>query len=490
MTLGVLDVAKNKTKVDLEKLQLISSPDGNAYYHLQTTGNLTEGRRYNRMIRIVEPHLLVALAENRAQMMKGYAAGLANTKLPVTPRLRVLFQDSSIVELAVTDGGRNPNDRLVDIVNAGRTINVEGGTPRKPLHIVEHILMSHFAFTHSDLAESIVNLVNESSETKVIGIFDKSFAHTTYNYGRAAAMKHYDVYRPFPPGDVVKGFGFSGAEKLEFYTYLRSLPNVSERSPDLYHKTRHLWHDKTTIIDVKDLKGRQWTYLATGSLNASKHAKNNADLQLLFRLNTSSDLATVFRESIMAPINNEKSYIYTVEEAVFIDLIARLTGRREFDVTKASVREFISTIGNLDFKRSIEIMDEISLKETSLRVKPRPIIIEKRLQLFFTILQWYGSLEHFDKLSPENWKRKVVALMNVVTQRLNRKQVYSALGVFLYERGASDEIFRERINTIQSFFITKGLQLSGVDEESDLKPLPDLEISKCARRFGGNNFKQ
>jgi len=474
MTLVVKDFSKDADKIDDSYRVLLDN--GTLVTHLEGTGNLTTEERFNRFFRLTDPLAIQYCLKNIDTMIKGYKEGLENTDLPSMAPQKILYQDNSSFEIAFTDGGFDPHQRTVELLKSSVPQKQEDGPTIAPENKLESVLLSHYAFSGKQIDDALIEAIEANPDLSVKGIFAEQFS-STYTYGRVATYKDFEVYRPYPPGDTLRGHGRSIASRVEFYTYLRQLSDADD-SKD-FPAFRHLWHDKTTEIRLLHLPTeKRWIYVATGSLNASSWGWHNAETQLLFRFHENSPMAQAIHDSIVEPIEKETDYVLPVEDSIIRSLIARLTGRSLFDVPTQLIRLFWKDLQQEKFDSAIHRIRKFAGETEVSSKKVTDQVLEDRISAFFYLSQWYCHLEHYQELTPEILRKKIVAILSLLTLPLNKNQFESALSTFIYDAGAPEAVQRERMQTaVLILTIISKDPIKPVDE-IDIKRLPEPKPSR------------
>jgi len=349
------------TPIMHEKELLLIADEGTSNVKVHSfigTSNMSLGPRYNRLFESSNQTFGLRLLEHSQNLMNTFANGEPISKIPEILPQRMTYPDGTFVETAFTDGKFNPNDRIVDLFK--RSVS-------DPRNIeIEDVIFSHFVFSHMPTFDAHREALKANPKIKTFAVFDEKFVQP-YSWGVSPAYGGFYSQRPF--GKDAFPIAAKERSNIEAYVYTRGIPGVKDTNPRGPPTARHLWHDKTTLISTIE-NGKHWTYVFTGSFNASGAARN-AELQVLLKLPTNSPWVRTIKKSIVGVKTSEKAFIMPMKEGAFRSWVAWFMNRSALDVPAIQSNQILYDIeaGNMD--KALDRMRSLSLltkDETDLRL--------------------------------------------------------------------------------------------------------------------------
>ncbi|MFM8270575.1 MAG: phospholipase D-like domain-containing protein, partial [Pseudomonadota bacterium] len=213
------------------------------------TANLAPNPRYNRIFRVEDPVFFDTYQNHLDSLSELYRKGKETSEIEPTKRTLIQYPDGTQMELAFTDGKYNPNNRIAQVLRN---------------NTLEHIDLSHFVMTHRDFFQSLGEAISKNPQATGYAITDDRFS-AIKGWGLSPALAGVDVVDPY--NRKFTGLKPSDFGRIESFVYQRPAidPETGkiriERSEEGPPASRHVWHDKTTLIDFKAPQGKQQTAL-------------------------------------------------------------------------------------------------------------------------------------------------------------------------------------------------------------------------------------
>ncbi len=111
---------------------------------------------------------------------------------------------------------------------------------------------------------------------------------------------------------------------------------------------RHVWHDKTTLIDFTDPQGERKTALFSGSFNLSNNVANS-EFQAQFNLSRDSWIRKAINHSVKEVVSNEPQWAVPTLEGTLRNAVAILLGTTDIEVPLQKNAVFLDAIDRRDF---------------------------------------------------------------------------------------------------------------------------------------------
>ena len=373
------------------------------------TANLSEHKRYNRLFRLQEKPTEGAALEHAQKLMEGFRAGL--TSIEAERPLRVVFEDESYIEMGNSNNQYNLNGRIVDLFERAAKGELQ----------IENVIFSHFAPTKSNLFPALRKAMAAQTNFRVFSISDQKFTSVD-SYGKVAVMGGFLVTPPLGG----PGWGWSGdmtkrAKALEF---LRGVDGLVETDPKGAPTEREVWHDKTTLVSVNE-GGRRWTYVFTGSFNASNKA-DNAELQFMFRFPTESHWVKAIEDSIVKTVDRQKDYVLPLSIGLVRDSIAAVAGMSPLYVPVAAAHALIKAAQTRDasaLEPQLQAMIEEASRVLGAAFQPRRAVL--RFKTLLNFMAWFHSEREQGRMNYPLTVQKLVAIATVVGNLKGGMTTYS-----------------------------------------------------------------
>jgi flagellar biosynthesis chaperone FliJ len=282
------------------------------------------------------------------------------------------------MELAFTDGQYNPNDRIVDILKNNS---------------LEHIDLSHFVMTHRGFFNALGEAISKNPEATGYAVTDDRFS-AIKGWGLSPALAGVEVVDPY--NRKFTGLKPSAFGRIESFVYQRPAvdPDTGkervERSEDGPPNSRHLWHDKTTLIDFKDKTGKERTALFTGSFNLSNNVANS-EFQVQFNLPRDSWIPKAVKHSIEEVVSNEPQWAVPTLEASLRNAVALVLGTTDLEIPLEQSSKLLNAIDRRNFSEMKQILNHLKETRTQLNSKLAPETKDERVDQFISFLDWYAK---------------------------------------------------------------------------------------------------
>lgn len=367
-----------RVPIQHEKALLIRKGNQKRTYY--TTANLAPNPRYNRTFESIEPKLYDYYYKHVVDMADAFRNGGEIDDIKSQNRLTIRYKDGSWQELAFTDGKFNPNDRITESL-------------KKP---ISNILLSHFVITNRDFVEGLRGQLETNGNSGVFYVADDRFSSQN-EWGLAIVLEGADVWAPF--GKPVWGFKEKITRQVDGYVYQRPAIDpetgkirieVSEEGPPT---GRHVWHDKSTMINYTD----GTAILFTGSLNLSNNF-HNAEFQAAMGFRQTSWIAKGMQISVKGVVEKERmKYALPVELALMRNAIGLVTRRTDLEVPISITEGIFDAVLKRDANALETQLRTLSKLGTNLKDQLNPEEINRRIDQFIRFYRWY-----IQKLPPTN----------------------------------------------------------------------------------------
>lgn len=340
------------------------------------TANMAPNPRYNRIFQVEDPVFFDAYQKHLDTLSELYKKGKETSDIAPAPRTLVQYPDGTQMELAFTDGSYNPNDRISDILKN---------------NILEHIDLSHFVMTHRGFFQALGEAISKNPEATGYAVTDDRFS-AIKGWGLSAALAGVDVVDPY--NRKFTGLKPSDFGRIESFVYQRPAidPETGkiriERSEEGPPSSRHVWHDKTTLIDFKDVEGKQKTAVFTGSFNLSNNVANS-ELQVQMNLPRDSWVRKAVKHSIEEVVSNERQWAIPNLEASLRNSIALVLGVTDLEIPLEQNSKLLDAINRRNFSEMKKILAHLKEIRTNLNWKLDADKKDERVDQFISFLDWY-----------------------------------------------------------------------------------------------------
>lgn len=340
------------------------------------TANLAANPRYNRTFKVLDPVFYDRYEQHLKLLREGYEKGKESSELESEPRTLIRYGDGTELEMAFTSSNYNPNDRIAEILKT-TTLN--------------HIDLSHFVITHRGFLKALGEAISKNPEATGFAVADDRFA-AVKGWGLSPALAGVDVLDPY--NRKVTGLTPSAFDRIESFVYQRPAVDPQtgklrvERSENGPPVARHVWHDKTTLIDFTDPDGKLRTALFSGSFNLSNNIANS-EFQAQFNLSRDSWIRKAVKHSIQEVVSNEPQWAVPTLEATLRNAMALLLGVTDIEIPLKKNAELLNAIDKRDFESMRKIIKEMSHLETQLNWKLPQEDRVTRVNQLIKFLHWY-----------------------------------------------------------------------------------------------------
>jgi len=384
--------------------------------------------RYNRAIEVVDPAATQRELAHAEKLVEGFGAGKPIHEIESLKPLRITYPNGELMELAYSDGRFNPNDRIADLFDRAA---------KAPAELeIQRVILSHFVLTNGRVVKAMEAAMKAQPKFSVFGIFDDRFIDLR-GFGLATGLDGFDILKPF--GQVDFGVGEKIEDRTDLYGYQRGIPGVGETDLDGPPTARHVWHDKTTVVLVKE-KGVQKGYVFTGSFNCSGNF-HNAERQTMFVLRETSPLLKATIDSIINVVRDEPDYALPLPDAVMRNGVAALIGHSDLEIPLASNRLVVSHLRAKDFNRVENEIRRLAAIPTTLAKKVPDGVVDERISAFRRFLDWHGEeMPHVYLGDKDVGLRKLINIAVILaTPEMAPRQARDALRSALWDVRAPDD---------------------------------------------------
>lgn len=361
-----------------ETYKTVRTSKGLDIFQLSGTANLNNNPRYNRVFEGADPIAAAYCLKHAEAMMRNFAKGGQVHHLKFDAPLKINYPDGSSQGIAYTDGRLDVNRRISDLINAAAQ------DPQR--YKIKRIVLSHFVLTDGDTVKAIRALLEAQPQVEVVGIFDAKF-FVPYGWGMGPAMVGYNVYREF--GGTVFGFPSRLRRLIKIKAYQRKAEGRVETDPEGPPLARHLWHDKTSLIEGT-FDGVEKAFVATGSMNLSNKYEN-AEMQTWYEFPAKSRWVEAIAESVMKVVDAQPEYAIDGELAIFREFVASLTGHSVFEVSLAEARGIIRNFQRGELRAAKDALRAIAMRPTTLHRKLSLNEVRDRVVKLTKFVEWYVS---------------------------------------------------------------------------------------------------
>jgi len=340
------------------------------------TGNLATNPRYNRTFLVEDPAFYEAYHKHTERISELYNKGKETSEIAPAERTLIRYSDGTEMELAFTDGTYNPNERIVSVLKD---------------NVLQHIDLSHFVMTHRNFFNALGDAISKNPDATGYAIADDRFS-AIKGWGLSPALAGIDVVDPF--NRKFTGLSPSAFGRIESFVYQRPAMDPStgkirlETSEEGPPTSRHVWHDKTTLIDFKDSAGREKTALFTGSFNLSNNVANS-EFQVQINLPRDSWVRKAVKHSIEEVVSNEPQWAIPNLEASLRNAVALVLGITDLEVPLDQNSKLLNAIDRRDFAEMKKILTGLKEIRTSLNWKLDPEQKDERVDQLIRFIDWY-----------------------------------------------------------------------------------------------------
>jgi len=320
------------------------------------TANLAPNPRYNRTFEIEDDTFYDRYQSHIESLKDIYRKGKETKEIADEPRTLIQYPDGTEVELAFTNGNYNPNDRLADLLKNNK---------------LEHIDLSHFVITHREFLKALGVAISKNPEATGFAVADDRFS-AIKGWGLAPALVGIDVFDPY--NRKVTGLSPKAFQQIESYVYQRPAidPQTGkiriERSENGPPVARHVWHDKTTVVDYVDDSGKPKTSVFTGSFNLSNNIANS-EFQAQMNIPRDSWINKALKHSIRNVVKTEPNYAIPNLEASLRNAMGLLLGITDIEIPLELNRRLFQASDKRDFDTMKKILKELAQIKTELHWK-------------------------------------------------------------------------------------------------------------------------
>lgn len=354
---------------------------------LRGTANLSSASRINRMFEHTDPLFNKIYEDHYRQLIEVFSKGGKIRDIPPTAPTRMIFKDSTSLEVAFTDGKYNPNDRLSSIIK--RAIN-------DPENIkIEELVLSQFAFTNKDFSTTLnqyfhVLKLKGMPYPKVILFVDAKFSLLD-GYGQAPVLAGYDTIPEW--GNVSRGLDSEFLGSFKIYMYQRPAIDpatgtiVPEKVRNGEPSSRYLLHDKSASIRVSEY-GEAHGYFASGSENLSGHF-DNAEEQVLYYLRGDSWLMSEYQNSVVDFIKRNPEHAVAFDIGIIRQIAADLTGHTENEIPTNIAKRIRRSLYKGDVDGITRALLDASILSSDLATRPTANEIKQTVSRIGGFMRWY-----------------------------------------------------------------------------------------------------
>lgn len=367
------------------------------------TANLAPNPRYNRTFEVKDPALFDRYEKHITKLIEGYTKGKETKELEPDPLTLIKYKDGTEIEMAFTSPDYNPNTRIAEVLKNNR---------------LNHIILSHFVITHRDFLKALGEAISKNPEATGFAIADDRFA-AVQGWGLSPALAGVDVLDPYHR--KVTGLNPSAFDRIESFVYQRPAIDPTtgkiriERSENGPPVARHVWHDKTTLIDYTDPEGNRKTALFSGSFNLSNNIANS-EFQAQFNLARDSWIRKAVNHSIKEVVSNEPQWAVPTLEGTLRNAVAVLLGTTDIEVPLDTNAKFLEAIDRRDFERMRNIIKEMAKLKTQLNWKLPQEERQTRVDKLVKFLHWYEKNVPPSKAELEVRAQRTIGMILVISQ--------------------------------------------------------------------------
>lgn len=354
------------------------------------TANLAPNLRYNRIFQIDDPLFFDRYQRHVDDLTQAYLKGKETKEMTEPRRTIIKFQDGTQMEMAFTGGRLNPNQRIVNLLNHSK-------------NTLEHIDLSHFVITHRGFLEALQEALRRNPSATGFAITDDRFS-AIRGWGLAPSLAGVDTLDPYLR--KITGFSPQIFNQIEGYVYQRPAvePKTGkqriERTENGPPSARHVWHDKTTLIDYTHSKDGKKTALFTGSFNLSNNSANS-EFQVQMDLPRSSWIREAIRDSIQEVVRSEPQWAIPNVEASLRNVMGLVFGLTDIEIPKELNKDLAQASRARDFQGMRDTISKMAKLKTKLYFQLEESEKNRRLQQFHSLINWFeqhipASNSHLD----------------------------------------------------------------------------------------------
>lgn len=386
------------------------------------TANLAPNPRYNRIYEVEDDAFYDRYQSHVDALVDIYSKGKETKEIPEQPRTLIQYPDGTEMELAFTDGRYNPNDRISALLEQNK---------------VNNITLSHFVITHRGFLKALGKSFKANPNASGFAVADDRFSSLNKGWGLAPALAGIDITDPF--NRRVTGLTPENFRRIESYVYQRPAidPETGkmrkETSEDGPPVARHVWHDKTTLIDYEDKSGKVQSSIFTGSFNLSNNIANS-EFQVQFNLPKDSWIRNAVEHSIRSVVSKEPQWAVPTLEASLRNAMGVVFGLTDLEIPLEKIRKLMESIDKRNFDGIKSSLKEIASTETNLRWKTSHDVKQERLNQFLDFLSWYQENMPPSNLELELRMRRIVGIALVIGQPNMKEHIKANIMSSVIER--------------------------------------------------------
>jgi hypothetical protein len=247
--------------------------------------------------------------------------------------------------------------------------------------------------THRGFFNALGEAISKNPEATGYAVTDDRFS-AIKGWGLSPALAGIEVVDPY--NRKFTGLKPSAFGRIESFVYQRPAvdPDTGkvrvERSEDGPPSSRHVWHDKTTLIDFKDKTGKERTALFTGSFNLSNNVANS-EFQVQFNLPRDSWIRKAVKHSIEEVVSNEPQWAVPTLEASLRNAIALVLGITDLEIPLEQSSKLLNAIDRRNFSEMKQILNHLKETRTQLSSKLDTETKDERVDQFISFLDWYAK---------------------------------------------------------------------------------------------------
>jgi hypothetical protein len=372
----------DRTPIMHEKALLLKSGQRKTVFF--GSANLSNNPRYNRIYRIEDSDFYDRYKSHVDALKQTYANGMETKKIPFQPRTLIIYKDGSEIEMSFTDGKYNPNERIKNLLETQK---------------IEQLILSHFVITHRGVLGAIGTAFEKNKDAKGFAITDDKFSELD-QWGLGPALAGFDITDPFKRS--VSGLDPSVYNRISSFVYQRQAidPVTGEIRIETYEDgpptARHVWHDKTTIIDFQSSAGDKKSSIFTGSFNLSNNSANS-EFQAQINLSQNSWIRNSIEHSIKSVVLTEPTWAIPNVYATLRNALGMVFGLTDLEIPLNQIEKLMAAVESRNSKSISETLVEVSQLKGNLSRQIPQETKTFRLKQFFSFLNWYYKSVPFSK---------------------------------------------------------------------------------------------
>lgn len=403
-----------------EKALLLKARDKKTVFF--GTANMAPNPRYNRTFEVEDDAFYDRYQSHVDALVEIYSKGKETKEIPEQPRTLIKYADGTEMELAFTDGRYNPNDRIGELLEKNK---------------INHITLSHFVITHRGFLKSLGKAFKANPNATGFAVADDRFSSLNNGWGLAPTLAGIDITDPF--NRRITGLKPEKFRRIESYVYQR--PAIDPKTGQLRKETseegppvsRHVWHDKTTLVDYEDKAGKLLSSIFTGSFNLSNNIANS-EFQVQLNLPKDSWIRGAVDHSIRSVVSKEPQWAVPTLEASLRNAMGVVFGLTDLEIPLEKIRKLMESIDKRNFDGMKSSLKDIASTETNLRWKTSSDVKEERLKQFLDFLSWYQENMPPSNLELELRMRRIVGIALVIGQPNMKEHIKANIMSSVIER--------------------------------------------------------